>query len=68
MSSNNDYITAIITILLVSIGLIGIYSATTSAGVEQSGYFFRQLLWAVFGVAVMIEAEHMCMAMRGRRM
>ncbi len=49
-----DYITLSLTLLLVAIGCIAIYSATASAQIDGNGFFARQLLWSLVGVVVMI--------------
>jgi rod shape determining protein RodA len=49
-----DYITLGLILILVSVGCIAIFSATSGSGVEENGFFVRQLLWCIVGIVVMI--------------
>jgi len=57
MNQRIDYITVLIVIILVSCGLLAIYSATHTGDENTSNYFSRQLMWAVFGITLMIMAN-----------
>lgn len=48
-----DYSLTALTILLLSIGLVAVYSATSFAG-TGSNYFERQLFFAILGLTIMI--------------
>ncbi len=54
MNQKIDYITVLIVIILVSCGLIAIYSATHSGDENINRYFTKQLTWAFIGIALMI--------------
>jgi len=49
-----DFLTFLIVIALVTVGLLVIYSATVSAGESEQSYFFKQIIWAVFGIILMV--------------
>ena len=49
-----DYITISVTLLLIIVGCIAIFSATTSVETDENGFFVRQILWSSAGVIVMI--------------
>lgn len=48
-----DYITLGLILILMIIGCFVIFSATSSAGVQENGYFLKQLLWCALGIVVM---------------
>lgn len=52
MGQKFDFLTIIITIILVITGLFAINSATY--GSETNGYFTKQLLWAISGFVIMV--------------
>jgi rod shape determining protein RodA len=59
MTQRYDYITLLLVLALVSIGLVAIYSATsTGEGADNSGYFVRQLIWASVGLTVMVTVSY----------
>jgi len=50
--SNSDVILLGITaILLITIGIINLYSVTTPRGIEHQ-YYYNQILWAIFGLII----------------
>ncbi len=53
MGQKFDFLTIIVTVLLVVAGLFAIYSATHVGDTDSNGYFTKQLLWAISGFAVM---------------
>ncbi len=54
MNQRLDYITIFLVVLLVASGLIAIYSATQIEESNSNSFFTKQLLWAIFGFALMI--------------
>jgi rod shape determining protein RodA len=54
MNQKIDYLTVLMVILLVSCGLLAIYSATHTADENVTHYFTKQLAWAFIGIALMI--------------
>jgi len=54
MNQKIDYITVLIVIVLVSCGLLAIYSATHTAEENLNHYFTKQLIWAVVGIVLMV--------------
>lgn len=54
MNQRTDYITFLVVIMLVFCGLLAIYSATNTGNEEVSQFFSRQMLWAIFGITLMV--------------
>ncbi len=54
MTSRFDYITLFLVTILVCIGMLAIYSASSFTGTGGAEYFNRQALWAVLGFSIMI--------------
>ena len=59
MNQKLDYITILIVLVLVSIGLLAIYSATHSGDENSNQYFTKQLTWAIIGSLLMIAASYL---------
>ncbi|MCK5032526.1 MAG: rod shape-determining protein RodA [Calditrichia bacterium] len=66
MNQKIDYITILIVIVLVCCGLLAIYSATHTGDDNVNDYFSRQLMWAVFGIALMIMINFLSFKMLNR--
>jgi rod shape determining protein RodA len=54
MNQKIDYIIILIVTVLVICGLLAIYSATHTGDENVSNSFPRQMMWALFGIALMI--------------
>ena len=52
-----DYSLTALTILLLTIGLVAVYSATSFSG-TGSNYFERQLFFAILGLVIMISMNY----------
>ena len=56
MTGRIDFSVTILAILLLTIGLIAVYSATSFSGIESS-YFERQIYYAIAGFIIMISTN-----------
>jgi rod shape determining protein RodA len=53
---NLDFIVIAATLLLLTAGLLTVYSATYAVGMQSSPYFTKQLTFAGFGIIIMLAA------------
>ena len=54
MLQRYDYISVMLILVLLLVGCVAIFSATYTGSGDENGYFSRQLVWCIMGIATMI--------------